>query len=106
MNLIDVAKKFATPEACNDFLEQMRWPEGVECVHCASKKVSKYVKQAGTRTRKNPKTGALEVKPVPARLLYVCRDCKKQFSVIEGTIFNDTHLSLEKWFHAVALMVN
>ena len=26
MNLIDVAKQFATPEACNDFLEQMRWP--------------------------------------------------------------------------------
>jgi len=106
MNLIDVAKKFATPEACNDFLEQMRWPEGVECVHCNSKKVSKYVKNESTRTRKNPKTGALEVKPVPARILYVCRDCKKQFSVIEGTIFNDTHLPLDKWFHAVALMVN
>jgi transposase-like protein len=106
MNLIDVAKKFATPEACNDFLEQMRWPEGVECAHCNSKKVTKYVKNASTRTRKNPKTGALEEKPVPARILYVCRDCKKQFSVIEGTIFNDTHLPLDKWFHAVALMVN
>lgn len=106
MNLIDVAKQFATPEACNDFLENMRWPEGVECVHCGKKRVSKYVKQASTRTRKNPTTGAAEVKPVPARILYVCLDCKKQFSVTEGTIFNDTHLSLEKWFHAVALMVN
>lgn len=106
MNLIDVAKQFGTPEACNDFLEQMRWPDGVECVHCGSKKVSKYVKQAGERTRKNPKTGAVEVKSVPARILYVCRDCKKQFSVTEGTIFNDTHLSLEKWFLATALMVN
>jgi DNA-directed RNA polymerase subunit RPC12/RpoP len=106
MNLIDVAKQFATPEACNDFLENMRWPEGVECIHCASKRVSKYVKQESTRTRKNPKTGVVEEKPVPARILYVCLDCKKQFSVTEGTIFNDTHLSLEKWFHAVALMVN
>lgn len=106
MNLIDVTKKFATPEACNDFLEQMRWPEGVECVHCSDKRVSKYVKQASTRTRKNPKTGKVEEKPVPARILYVCLKCKKQFSVTEGTIFNDTHLSLDKWFHAVALMVN
>ena len=27
MNLIDVTKQFATPEACNDFLKSMRWPE-------------------------------------------------------------------------------
>jgi transposase-like protein len=106
MNLIDVAKQFATPEACNDFLESMRWPDGVRCVNCDRAKVSKYVKQAGTRTRKNPKTGALETKAVPARILYICLDCKKQFSVTEGTIFNDTHLSLEKWYMATALMVN
>jgi transposase-like protein len=105
MNLIDVAKKFATPEACNDFLQDMRWPEGVECVRCNGKRVTKYVKQASTRTRIN-KAGEAEVKPVPARILYICLDCKKQFSVTEGTIFNDTHLPIEKWLHAVALMVN
>jgi DNA-directed RNA polymerase subunit RPC12/RpoP len=106
MNLIDVAKQFATPEACNDFLQNMRWPEGVECVHCNGKRVTKYVKQASTRQRLNAKTGKTETKPVPMRILYVCLDCKKQFSVIEGTIFNQTHLPLDKWFHAVALMVN
>src|SRR4051794_37102170 len=105
MNLIDVAKQFATPEACNDFLENIRWPEGVECLHCASKRISKYVKNAGTRTRINA-AGEAQLKPVPARILYICLDCKKQSSVTDGTIFNDTHLSLEKWFHAVALMVN
>ena len=42
MNLIDVSKKFATPEACNAFLETMRWPDGVECIACGSKRVSKY----------------------------------------------------------------
>src|SRR5690242_18609299 len=106
MNLIDVTKQFGTQEACNDFLQEMRWPDGVECVNCGGKKVSKYVKEAGTRTRKNAKTGKVEEKPVPARILYVCRECKRQFSVTEGTIFNDTHLSLDKWFLAVALMVN
>lgn len=106
MNLIEVAEQFATPEACNDFLETMRWPDGVECVKCNGKRVSKYTKQAGARQRPNAKTGGLETKTVPARILYVCLDCKKQFSVTEGTIFNDTHLSLEKWYMAVALMVN
>ena len=106
MNLIDVAKQFATPEACNDFLESMRWPDGVTCLACESKRVTKYVKQVGSRNRVNPKTGATEVKPVPSRILYVCLECGKQFSVTEGTIFNDTHLSLDKWFMATALMVN
>lgn len=106
MNLIDIAKNFATPEACNDFLESMRWPDGVYCLKCASKRVSKYVKQRGTRERLNPKTGETESKAVPPRILYVCLDCREQFSVTEGTIFSDTHLDLEKWFMAVALMVN
>ena len=106
MNLIDVTKKFATPEACNDFLESMRWPEGVTCLACEGKRVSKYTKLEGTRQRKNPKTGKMEEKVVPARILYVCLDCGKQFSVGEGTIFNDSHLSIDKWFMAVALMVN
>ncbi len=106
MNLIDVAKKFATPEACNDFLESMRWPDGVVCVECGKKRVSKYVKAAGVRTRVNAKTGKKEEKTVPARILYVCLDCHAQFSATEGTIFNDTHLPLDKWFMATALMVN
>src|ERR1035438_6984405 len=106
MNLIDVTRQFGTPEACNDFLESMRWPDGVECVHCGGKRVTKYTKKASARQRLNTKTGQKETKEVPARILYVCLDCKKQFSVGEGTIFNDTHLSLDKWFLAVALMVN
>jgi transposase-like protein len=106
MNLIDVTRRFGTPEACNNLLEKMRWPDGVECLYCGQKRVSKYVKEASTRTRINANTGEPEEKPVPARILYVCLDCGKQFSVKEGTIFNDTHLSLDKWFAAVALMVN
>src|SRR5438105_3016441 len=84
----------------------MRWPDGVTCLACESKRVTKYTKQAGTRSRRNPTTGENEEKAVPARILYVCLDCGEQFSVTEGTIFNSTHLDLEKWFMAVALMVN
>jgi transposase-like protein len=106
MNLIDVSKQFGTKEACNDFLEKLRWPEGVACIHCAGKNVSRYVKQASTCQRFSAKTGQMGTRSVPARILYVCRDCKKQFSVIAGTIFDHTHLPLEKWYTAVALIVN
>src|SRR5271169_5261432 len=106
MNLIDVTKKFATPDACNDFIESMRWPDGVQCLACDGKRVSKYTKQAGSRKRMNPDTADEEIRAVPSRILYVCLDCGFQFSAITGTIFHDTHLNLEKWFMAVALMVN
>jgi len=107
MNLIDLTKLFGTPEACNGYLEAMRWPDGeVACLKCDSKKVTKFTKQAGTRERLNPDTGEVEIKPVPPRFLYICLDCKYQFSVTAGTIFNDTHLDLEKWLLAVAIMVN
>jgi hypothetical protein len=84
----------------------MRWPDGVTCLSCSSKSVTKYQKQKGTRKRLNSTTGESEVKAVPARILYVCIECGFQFSAITGTIFHDTHLDLEKWFMAVALMVS
>ena len=38
--------------------------------------------------------------------IYQCleKECRKQFSTTSGTIFNDTHLGLEKWFLAIALI--
>ena len=41
-------------------------PRAFECVNCGSRKVSSYVKHAGERRRKDPKTGEVEVRPVPA----------------------------------------
>lgn len=108
MNLIDIAKKFATEEACVNYLETMRWPDGVRCLKCDGKNVSKYHTAETSREVKNRKTGEIETKTVPARFIYQCMDsaCHHQFSVTTGTIFNDSHLALEKWFNAVALMCN
>src|ERR1039457_3825751 len=105
MNLIDLTKRFGTPEICNDYIEATRWPDGkITCLKCDSERATKFVKQAGTRERLNPDTAEVEIKPVPARILYVCLECQYQFSVTTATIFNDTHLDLDKWFIAVALM--
>lgn len=92
MNLIEVTKEFGTEEACLNYLEALRWPDGVECVHCRSKKVSKITRK---KTTKNKRTK-----------LYQCLSCKAQFSATSGTIFNDSHLPLSKWFMAIALMLN
>jgi hypothetical protein len=94
MNLIDVHKAFGTEEQCLAYLEQMRWPDGVRCVTCGSKDVSSI-------TRKSKKENKRET-------IYQCLEptCKQQFSATSGTIFHDTHLPLQKWFIAVALITN
>jgi len=106
-SLIDVTKKFGTTEACVAYLEAMRWPEGVRCPVCGCDKVSKFVTNETTRERKNRK-GIVKTVRVPARYLYTCLEptCGSQFSPTAGTILHDTHLSLEKWFMAAALMCN
>ncbi len=107
MNLIDAAKQFATPSACVDYLEAMRWPDGVTCLQCNSKKVSRITTNDTTRTRKNA-NGEVYTVNVPGRILYQCQnpECNHQFSATTGTIFHDTHLPIDKWLMAVALMVN
>jgi transposase-like protein len=102
--VIDVAREFATDEQCFEYLEQMRWPEGVRCLSCDSNHVSKYSVKEGTRKRFSKKEGKeIEVK-APARVIYQCLECDKQFTPTTGTVFHDTHLPLATWFNAIALM--
>lgn len=89
--MIDITAQFATEAKCLDYLEHMRWPNGVACVHCG-------VMNASTITRKTGKNKRARI--------YQCleKECGKQFSATSGTIFNDTHLPLTKWFLAIALI--
>src|ERR1700686_3318071 len=92
MKLIDVTKQFDTEDKCFAYIEKMRWPNGVCCVHCGVQNVSTITrKKAGDNKR--------------ARI-YQCleKECGKQFSATSGTIFNDTHLGLDKWFMAIAMI--
>jgi transposase-like protein len=92
MKLIDVTKQFNTESKCLDYIVAARWPNGVCCVHCGVQNVSTINrKKAGDNKR--------------ARI-YQCleKECGKQFSATSGTIFNDTHLGLEKWFMAIAMI--
>ncbi len=100
-SLIETARIFATEEACHEYLQVARWPEGVRCLKCDHDKVSKF--QIAGKTRLNKKGIAVTG---PTRFMYQCLKCKYQFSTTTGTIFSDTHLPLSKWMLAVAIMCN
>jgi transposase-like protein len=91
VKLIEITKQFASDDACLDYLERMRWPDGLACVHCGEMgrvcKITRETKGKNKRTR-----------------LYQCLACGKQFSATSGTIFNDSHLPLTKWFMAIAMI--
>ena len=77
-NLMELEARFATEEACRQYLFRMRWPEGFRCPRCGQGK-------AWT-------TG---------RGLYHCAGCGHEASVTAGTIFQDTRKPLTEWFRAM-----
>ena len=111
MNLIDVTKTYGTKEACLEKLERMRWPNGVCCIKCGvvsdengKPLVMKFVTAETQRTRRN-KSGVEKTVTIPPRRLYECKECGYQFSVTTDTVFHKSHISLEKWFIAVSLIL-
>ncbi|HEY6767894.1 MAG TPA: IS1595 family transposase [Candidatus Sulfotelmatobacter sp.] len=82
MTLIDVINLFDTDDKCRELLVRLRWPNGVECVRCKGPVVE------------------LET----TKQLFYCKECDYQFTVTAGTIFNDSHLPLQKWFLATLLL--
>jgi transposase-like protein len=89
MNLLNVAKNFQTEDQALDHLIKSRWPEGVRCLACQNRKVYTIATKG--------KTGK------PCRL-FECAECGLHFSATTGTLFHDSHLPLQKWFMAMALM--
>ena len=85
MNLIEFNIKFKDEQACIDWLINKRWGNGnAICSHCGSEKNCKH----------------------NTRAIYTCKDCKTQFSVRMGTIFEHSRLPLYKWFLAIYLFTS
>ncbi len=84
MNLPDLVARFGTEEKCRAYLEELRWPKGIECPRCEGTSVSRI----STRDQLDCND----------------RDCRYRFSVTTGTLFHDSHLPLTKWFMAVYLV--
>lgn len=88
-SIFEVVSKFNSEEKCIKHLERIRWPKGLECPHCQSKRIMTFTAEG--------KTGK-------ERHLYECIACRYQYSVTVGTIFHDSHLPLVKWFLAIYMI--
>ena len=84
VDLCSLIDRFGDDQKCRNYLEHLRWPNGVRCPKCQGTKLSSILK----RDQYNCDT----------------ESCGYQFSVMAGTIFHDTHLPLTKWFLATYLI--
>jgi transposase-like protein len=78
-------KMFPDQESARLYLESRLWPKGVRCPCCG----------LGERvTARKGKEG-----------FYLCNQCKEDFTVRTGTIFERSHVPLHKWLYAMYLLV-
>ena len=84
MNILEVVKNFPDQAACIKYLEQKRWNGKPICPYCSSDNTNHLAKENR----------------------HHCNGCRKSFSATVGTIFHDSRLPLQKWFLAIALMLN
>ncbi len=73
--------RFATEEACRDYMFEVRFPNGFVC----------------------PKCGCREYSYLRTRHTCQCKSCRRQTSVTAGTVMHRTHLPLTVWFWAIYL---
>lgn len=92
MNLTDLGKNFSTVDEAREFLEKQRWPSGAVCPHCGLEGQS-YRLQATKESKTPVRKG-----------VWKCGGCRKQFTVTVGTIFEDSHIPLNKWLMAIHLL--
>ncbi len=93
LNFSIIAKQYTDEEEAYKFLESIRWEDGVICPHCKNNGADYIESENGTRkTRTGKET---------YRRIWRCQSCKKQFSVLVCTIFEDSRIPLSKWLLAI-----
>ena len=82
---------FHDEDKAREALEAVRWPLGPICPHCRNSDQEKLAKVEGKKHSHRPG-------------LYYCNDCKGQFTVTVGTVFERSKVPLTKWWMAAHMM--
>jgi transposase-like protein len=85
-SLLEAVRYFSDPEVCVQFVAGLRWSDGPVCPAC----------------------GGTEHSYLTTRRIWKCKnkECRKQFSVKVGTIFEDSAIPLDKWLCSIWLIAN
>ena len=91
-SLTELASLIPTEASAYEFMERLRWGSDQQvCPHCGSV-ASHYFLQPRNGVSRATRTGAQS-----ERRVWKCRDCKRQFTVLVGTIFHRTKVPVRTW---------
>lgn len=96
LTIMTAAKALADEAYAWELMEAIRWPNGATCPHCGATKAYYLTPKNGPRITR---TG----KPTYRRV-WKCATCRKQFTVLVGTVFEDSRIPVGKWLYAVHAM--
>ncbi len=97
--MIGLVERVPDEASAYSFFEEMRWNGNPVCPHCDSTEVS-FMNPANGTSRKT-RTGATS-----QRRVWQCRSCRKQFSVLTGTVMHGTKIPVRKWVFVLFEMVS
>jgi len=94
-SLLKLAKHFRSETAAIAHLESLRWPNGVACPHCGGADPYRLTSRGKVQGKRAIRPG-----------LWKCSQCRKQFTVKVGTIFEQSHIPVTKWLLALHLLAS
>jgi transposase-like protein len=95
LNVLALADRLRTEADAYLMLEELRWNGRPLCPHCGSVGAHYFLTPKNGKTRKTRTGSASE------RRVWKCRDCRKQFSVLTGTIFHGTKIPIRIWLMVI-----
>jgi hypothetical protein len=96
LNLITLAQQYSDEDKARELLESMLWPDGPVCPHCKNHKEKAIYRLKSKENSKNKVRNGL----------CKCGACRKTFTVTVGTIFEDSHIKINKWLMAFLSFVH
>jgi len=83
LSTYELIEKFPDEQSAIDYLAGILWVDGIKCPYCKGRNIT-------------PR------KSIPN--FHRCNDCRKDFSIRVGTIFERSHIPLHKWLYAMYLL--
>ena len=75
-------KSFPDEWSAIQHIETLRWPDGVVCPHCEGERITR----------------------LKDRQYHQCKDCRRKFTVRTGTVFERSHIPMDKWLYAIYIL--
>lgn len=79
MEINDLYTLFPDKSSCIDFLEKIRWADGIKCPYCNASNITGQASE----------------------LRHHCNSCNTGFSVTVRTLFAKSKIELQKWFYLI-----